>query len=225
MVQQWLENLRDLTTLQAQIDATYWAKVAAIATIASITVSAFALLGLLLSLQQTAESLAESRRTGILERRPWLIVKDIEIVRSVQNNRPDVSVIASEVKITVENTGLSPALDANVVCSFTVDENGTDALLAEVEKIYARGSAVYPASATAVEIRPAVMRLEEAVGDVPLMIEVSIAYSGSEMNERLKTVALATLLHGDGKSTFFASHLPNYYDEIELEPLIHLQLM
>lgn len=224
MLQQWFDNFRDLATLHAQLDAALWAKVAAIAAIVSIFVSVAALIGLFKSLEQTSLSLAESRRTGILERRPWIIVKHIEIVRSVQNNMAEVPVIASEIKITIENTGLSPALDSNVVCSFTVDEDGTDALLAAAEKIHAKGSAVYPASATAVEIRPAVMRLQDAVGDVPLMIEVSIAYSSAEMKERLKTVALATLLHGDGKTTFLASHLPNYYNEIELDPLIHIQL-
>ncbi len=224
MLQQWFENFRDLATLNAQIDATYWAKAAAMATIASIGVSVAALVGLFLSLRQTHESLGENRRTGILERRPWLIIKDITIVHSVQNNRKGVSVIASDIKITLENTGLSPALDANLVCAFTIDENGSDALLEKTEKLYSRGSAVYPAGSTSIELRPAVMNVKDAVGDIQLMIEVAVAYSGAESTLRLGTVAVASIMHGDGKTAFMASHLPNYYHAMELEPLIHIRV-
>lgn len=224
MLQQWFDNFRELATLHAQLDATFWAKVASIAAIVSIVVSAAALVGLFMSLKQTSESLLENRRTGALERRPWVTIREIKIGRSALNFADGEGKIATEIMVTLENTGLSPALDANLEVTFSTDLAGSDRSMEALEFAFPDGSAIYPPNSIASEQRVAVISVTKATGNQPLFVEVSCRYKGAETEVRHSTVALAAVQHALTGHTFEVGHLPTYYDRMQLEPLIHIHM-
>ncbi len=140
MLQQWFENFRDLAALAAQIDAAYWAKVSAFATIGSIFVSALALAGLLASLRQTKKAIEEARlsrqdaRTSSeasliaaaeaneiannalhIDSRPWLIIENVKIEGLATDDRNGETTINLVGRYDVRNIGKTPAL--NIVYS------------------------------------------------------------------------------------------------------------
>lgn len=137
MLQQWFENFRNLADLEAQVVTAYWTRIAAIAGLASIVVSAGALVGLLRSLKQTSVALkeaktgreeariaseaalaqaAEANRLAQLERRPWLSVR-LRHAGEELEYRPRTEERYAVTPITVEitNHGGQPAIfaDAN----------------------------------------------------------------------------------------------------------------
>lgn len=224
MMQQWFDNFRELATLHAQLDATFWAKVASIAAIVSIIVSAAALVGLFMSLRQTSASLVENRRTGALERRPWVTVREIKMGKSVLNFSDGEGKIATELMVTIENTGLSPALDANLEVAFATDLAGSERSMEAIELAFPDGSAIYPPNSTAHEQRVAVITATKATGNQPLFVEVSVRYKGAETDVRHSSVALAAVQHSLTGHTFEVGHLPTYYDRMHLEPLIHIHM-
>ncbi|UYZ06179.1 hypothetical protein CFBP5507_07870 [Agrobacterium salinitolerans] len=222
MLQEWFDNMRDLADLNAQIEAAYWAKVAALATLVSIVVSVGALMGLFISLRQTHHSLNENRRTGALERRPWLVIKDLNILNGVQKNIDGRSEFVAEVEIIVENTGLSPAFDANLVCEYSWDENGADAALEALEESALYGSAIYPAQSITKEIRYARLAHEGAVSASTLSIEVAVAYTAKEKRERAETVATATVIDRHTGYVIEVRQLQHTYHKMKLGALVHI---
>ncbi|GEM_PF-6763527 len=144
MLQQWFDNFRDLAALNAQIDATYWAKVSSLATIGSIFVSALALAGLWASLRQTKKAIEEARLSRQdakassdasllaaaeandiansalhIDSRPWLIIENVKIEGLVNDNSDGENTINVVGKYDIRNIGKTPAL--NIV--YTSDMN------------------------------------------------------------------------------------------------------
>ncbi|AYM62924.1 hypothetical protein G6L68_10245 [Agrobacterium fabrum] len=229
LLQQWFENFRDLAALAAQIDAAYWAKVSALATIGSIFVSALALAGLLASLRQTKKAIEEARLSRQdarasseaslfaaaeaneiannalhLDSRPWLIIENVEIEGLVTDNRNGENTINLVGKYDIRNIGKTPALNIIYSSDMNPIANGSVTEHARIKNGMNGLGPALPPGAKLTSIIAAQQPFSPSQEPEQAKLNILVEYHGSDKSKRRAIFWVAYLAH-DGSAVTMSS--------------------